>query len=36
MNQAAVKCGKFDEYDGNFIYEPPPCFARWEPSPPKN
>ena len=36
MNQAAVKRGKFDEYDGNFIYEQPPCFAKWEKSPSNN
>ena len=36
MNQAAVKRGKFDEYCGNFIYEQPPCFAKWEPSSSKN
>ena len=32
MNKAAVKRGKFDENDGNFIYEPPPCYATWDPS----
>ena len=39
MNQAAVKRGKYDKYDRNLIYviyEPPPCFAKWESSPPKN
>ena len=32
MNKAAVKRGKYDENDGNFIYQPPPCYATWEPS----
>ena len=32
MNKAAVKCGKYDENDGNFILHPPPCYATWEPS----
>ncbi len=32
MNKAAVKRGKYDENDGNFIYHPPPCYATWEPS----
>ena len=30
MNQAVVKRGKYDENDGNFIYQPPPCYATWE------
>ena len=32
MNGAAVKRGKYDQNDGNFIYHPPPCYATWEPS----
>ena len=31
MNQAA-KRARIDENDGNFIYQPPPCYAKWEPS----
>ena len=34
MNHIAVKRGRIDEYDGDFIYEQPPCFAKWNPSPP--
>ena len=30
MNQAA-KRARIDENDGNFIYQPPPCYAKWEP-----
>ena len=36
MNQAAVTHGRIDENDGDFIYEQPPCFAKWKPSPPNN
>ena len=32
MNQAAKKRARVDENDGNFIYHPPPCWTKWEPS----
>ena len=35
MNHTAVKRGKIDENDGDFIYEEPPCWSTWNPSPQK-
>ena len=31
MDKSAVKKGKSDENDGDFIYEMPPCCAGWVP-----
>ena len=31
MEKSAVKKGKSDENDGDFIYEMPPCYAGWVP-----
>ena len=36
MNQTAVKRGRIDQNEGDFIYEQPPCFAKRNPSPPNN
>ena len=31
MEKTSVKKGKYDENDGDFIYEMPPCYAGWVP-----
>ena len=31
MDKSAVKKGKSDENDGDFIYAMPPCYAGWVP-----
>ena len=32
MNKTIVNRNTVDENDGNFIYNPPPCYANWTPS----